>query len=114
MADVKTPHRPNNGKFLGAISGTISMENKPALEGLFSGARFVFKKASNYTVPRVELMVLNTLPMRGPRIIRAAITTMDTKTIIRAYSTRPWPFSLRAKNMVYFFPFIWFSPNRWR
>jgi hypothetical protein len=44
-------------------------------------------------------MVLNVLPMIGPRIIKAAITTMATKTRISAYSTKPWPLSLEANNM---------------
>ena len=41
------------------------------------------------TLAMLELIVLNVLPMIGPRIIRAAITTMATKTRINAYSTKP-------------------------
>src|SRR5690349_10918831 len=38
--------------------------------------------------------------MIGPNTIRAAITTMATKTRIKAYSTRPCPFSFKANNML--------------
>jgi len=48
------------------------------------------------------LMVENTFPILGPRMVKAAITTIATKTRINAYSTRPWPFSLGANNMEYF------------
>jgi hypothetical protein len=58
------------------------------------------KKAGNYTELRLELSLLKTLPMIGPRIMRDAITTMATKTRINAYSTKPWPFSLGENNMV--------------
>ena len=51
-------------------------------------------------------MVLNVLPMIGPRIIRAAITTMATKTRISAYSTKPWPFSFGANNILVDSPFL--------
>ena len=54
-------------------------------------------------------MVLNVLPMIGPRIISAAITTMATKTRMSAYSTKPWPFSLGANNMAVCSPFFWIS-----
>jgi hypothetical protein len=37
--------------------------------------------------------------MTGPRIIKTAITTTATKTRIKAYSTKPWPFSFGANNM---------------
>jgi hypothetical protein len=59
----------------------------------------------NYTVLRLELIWLKTPPMIGPRIIKAAITTMATKTRINAYSTRPWPFSL-GENNIGFFSFL--------
>ena len=55
-----------------------------------------------YTPERLELILLNTLPIIGPRIMRAAITTIATKTRIRAYSTRPWPFSLGENNIVFY------------
>src|SRR5258706_16420298 len=58
-----------------------------------------YKKRVGYTPDRLELIWLKTLPMIGPRTIRAAITTMATKTRISAYSTSPWPFSLRATNI---------------
>ena len=63
---------------------------------------FLFNGSKNYTEERLELMVLNTLPMMGPRIIKAAITTIATKTRIKAYSTKPWPFSLGENNMINF------------
>jgi hypothetical protein len=47
-------------------------------------------------------MVLNVLPIIGPKIIKAAITTMATRTRIKAYSTNPWPFSFGANNMAFF------------
>ena len=47
-------------------------------------------------------MSLKTLPMIGPRTIKAAITTIATKTRISAYSTRPWPFSLGENNILKF------------
>ena len=47
-------------------------------------------------------MLENTFPIIGPRMVKAAITTIATKTRINAYSTRPWPFSLGANNMGYF------------
>jgi len=62
-------------------------------QGLF------FTIGVDYTPDRLELISLKTLPMMGPRTIKAAITTMATKTRMRAYSTRPWPFSLGANNM---------------
>src|SRR5258706_441219 len=58
-----------------------------------------YKNRVGYTPDRLELIWLKTLPMIGPRTIRAAITTMATKTRIRAYSTSPWPFSLGVNNM---------------
>jgi len=48
---------------------------------------------------RLLLRELKTLPIIGPRIINTAKTTITTKTRIRAYSTRPWPFSLGENNM---------------
>jgi hypothetical protein len=47
----------------------------------------------NYTPDKLELILLNVLPITGPNNIRAAITTIATKTKIKAYSTSPWPFS---------------------
>ena len=44
-----------------------------------------------YTLEMLVLIVLNVLPRIGPKIIRAAITTMATKTRINAYSTNPCP-----------------------
>jgi hypothetical protein len=38
---------------------------------------------------REALMLENTFPIFGPRMVKAAITTMATKTRINAYSTRP-------------------------
>jgi hypothetical protein len=57
-------------------------------------------------------MVLNVLPMIGPKIIRAAITTMATRTRIKAYSTKPWPFSFGANNMAFISPFFRILPAR--
>src|SRR5512143_1385168 len=54
-------------------------------------------------------MVLNVLPIMGPRIISAAKTTMATKTRIRAYSTRPWPLSAFESSMAES-PFFGSSP----
>jgi hypothetical protein len=55
--------------------------------------------AKIYTLLRLLLMVLKVLPIIGPRIMRAAITTIATNTRIKAYSTNPWPFSFGANNM---------------
>lgn len=41
------------------------------------------------------------LPIAGPRRERITITTTATNTRMRAYSTRPWPFSLGANNMAF-------------
>jgi hypothetical protein len=41
-----------------------------------------------------------TVEIAGPNKARIAITTTATKTRINAYSTRPWPFSFGANNMV--------------
>ena len=61
--------------------------------------RFFYSTKRNY---KEELMLLNVFPIIGPRRVKAAITTIATKTRINAYSTRPWPFSLGANNMGYF------------
>src|SRR5450759_5009194 len=69
---------------------------------LFSRIPFVINvMISNayWTDESVLLILLNTLPMTGPRIIKTAITTTATKTRIKAYSTKPWPFSFGANNM---------------
>jgi len=58
-----------------------------------------------HEVERLELILLKTLPIIGPRISKAAMTTMATKTRIKAYSTRPCPFSLDENNMSFFPPF---------
>lgn len=63
----------------------------------------------NYTLLRLPLIVLNVFPMIGPSIISAAITTIATKTRMSAYSTKPWPFSFGANNIVIYSPFFWFS-----
>src|SRR5690606_1560057 len=63
---------------------------------------FLFDRRWNYTPERLELISMTTLPTIGPRTIKAAITTMATKTSIRAYSTSPWPFSMGENNMVKF------------
>jgi hypothetical protein len=47
-------------------------------------------------------IVLKVLPILGPSKRITAITTMATSARIIAYSTRPWPFSLGANNMVRF------------
>ncbi|MCK6567336.1 MAG: hypothetical protein HUU12_10060 [Anaerolineales bacterium] len=72
---------------------------KPRFE---SGAFLLQFVERDYTLLRLSLMVLKTLPMIGPRIMRTAITTMATKTRINAYSTKPWPFSLGENNMAPF------------
>jgi hypothetical protein len=38
-------------------------------------------------------------PTAGPRRAKMTITTTATKTRIKAYSTRPWPFSFGANNI---------------
>src|SRR5512135_2481224 len=63
-----------------------------------------------YMLCRLVLMVLNVLPITGPRIIRAAKTTMATKTRIKAYSTKPWPFSCGANNMAAYLLSLWICP----
>ena len=63
---------------------------------------FISDWRGNYTPDRLELISLKTLPMIGPRTIKAAITTIATKTRISAYSTRPWPFSLGENNILKF------------
>jgi len=45
-------------------------------------------------------MVLKVLPILGPSKRMTAMTTMATSARMIAYSTRPWPFSLGANNMV--------------
>src|SRR5574341_779581 len=45
-------------------------------------------------------MVLKVLPILGPSKRITAITTMATRARIIAYSTRPWPFSFGANNIV--------------
>lgn len=45
-------------------------------------------------------MVLNVLPILGPSKRMTAITTIATRARMIAYSTRPWPFSLGANNML--------------
>jgi hypothetical protein len=45
-------------------------------------------------------MLEKMLPTVGPKMVRAAITTIATNTRIKAYSTRPWPFSFGENNMV--------------
>ena len=62
-----------------------------------------------YKLFRLLFTVLNALPMIGPIINKAAITTMATKTRINAYSTKPWPLSFGENNMA-FSPFFRISP----
>jgi hypothetical protein len=45
-------------------------------------------------------MVLNVLPIFGPRRRMIAMTTMATSARMIAYSTSPWPFSLGANNII--------------
>jgi hypothetical protein len=47
----------------------------------------------HYIALRLVEILLKTLEMVGPRITRAAITTIAIRTRIKAYSTRPCPFS---------------------
>jgi hypothetical protein len=56
---------------------------------------------TNYTPDKLELILLNVFPIMGPIIINAAITTIATKTKIKAYSTSPCPFSF-SKNSIEF------------
>ena len=70
---------------------------------------FNLNLGQGYTLLRLLLTVLNELPMTGPSINKAAITTMATRTRINAYSTKPWPFSLGENNMA-FSPFFRISP----
>jgi hypothetical protein len=79
------------------------MKNKNGT--LFSRVPLVIIAISvgDYCTPVRELLILlNTLPMTGPRINKTAITTTATKTRIKAYSTRPWPFSFGANNMGFY------------
>jgi hypothetical protein len=92
--------------FLLPVSLFSSLEiNKINKNGtLFSRVPFVIKamKGGAYCTDVRELLILlNTLPMTGPRINKTAITTTATKTRINAYSTRPWPFSFGANNIVF-------------
>src|SRR6266487_2999466 len=48
------------------------------------------------------LIVLNVLPILGPSNRMTAMTTMATRARMIAYSTRPWPFSLGANNIITF------------
>ena len=51
---------------------------------------------------RELLMVLNVLPILGPSKRMTAMTTIAIRARIIAYSTRPWPFSFGANNIVLF------------
>jgi hypothetical protein len=44
-------------------------------------------------------MLLKMFPIAGPSNARITITTTATKTRIKAYSTRPCPFSFGANNI---------------
>jgi len=46
-----------------------------------------------------DTILLKMLPIAGPSNARITITTTATKTRIKAYSTRPCPFSFGANNM---------------
>jgi hypothetical protein len=46
-------------------------------------------------------MLEKILPIAGPRMARITITTTATKTRIKAYSTKPWPFSFGANSIVF-------------
>jgi len=62
-----------------------------------SGADILYKSlVKRY---RLLLMVLKTFLTNGPMMVNAAMTTTATNTRINAYSTIPWPFSLRANNL---------------
>jgi hypothetical protein len=66
----------------------------------------------NQTVRKLELILVKTLPIIGPRISKTAITTTATKTRINAYSTKPWAFSSMVNNMVSTsFPLVDFSED---
>ena len=47
-------------------------------------------------------MELKVLPILGPSKVMTAMTTMATRARMIAYSTRPWPFSFGANNMLIF------------
>jgi len=51
---------------------------------------------------RLLLIELKALPMVGPRTIKTAMTIIATKTRIKAYSIKPWPFSLGVNNIAIF------------
>jgi len=74
-------------------------------------ARCSRRTKGNYTLLRLLLIVLNVLPMSGPRTNKAAITIMATRTRISAYSTKPWPLSFGANNIMKYSPFFWISLN---
>jgi hypothetical protein len=46
-----------------------------------------------YTDARLALILLKIFPIAGPITSKAMKTTIETKTRINAYSTRPCPFS---------------------
>jgi hypothetical protein len=46
-----------------------------------------------YSTFKLLETLLKTFDMVGPRKVRATITTIATRTRIKAYSTRPCPFS---------------------
>ena len=78
---------------------TINLKQDPSLntgQVLFTGQ---MNLGDQPTDERLLLMVLNTLPIIGPSNIRTAITTMATRTRIKAYSTKPCPFSFGANNI---------------
>jgi hypothetical protein len=77
---------------------TITLEKSVFNEIVIKKTRKKTGSWGSYTVLRLELSWLNTFPMIGPRIMRAAITTMAISTRIKAYSTRPWPRSLRENS----------------
>src|SRR5688500_17111356 len=60
---------------------------------------------------RELLIVLKVLPILGPSKRMTAITTIATSARMIAYSTRPWPFSLGANNMVEILSNVKFTPE---
>jgi hypothetical protein len=53
-----------------------------------------------YCLVSSDVILENTEPICVPSAAIITITTMEIKTRINAYSTRPWPFSFGENNMI--------------
>ena len=72
------------------------------MESSVAGQNFLMLPETDYG--RELLIVLKVLPILGPSKRMTAMTTIAMRARIIAYSTRPWPFSFGANNIV-LFPF---------